>query len=83
MNKLEQQRKSQSILTQYQIQKEALVEFYMDKISKLPPKYIQEEDVIYRVLSDEESFLLEKMNELLEILKKQLGIETLYQLTDN
>lgn len=80
MNAIElEQLKEQSVLTQYQLQKEALVKLYADKISKLPVKWIQEEDKVYRVPSEEESLLSEELNEFLEILKKQLGIETLYK----
>lgn len=73
-----QQLKDKSIFEQFQFQKEVLIKIYADKISKLPVKWIQEEDEVYRVPSEEEKFLLDELNESLEILRKQFKIDTLY-----
>lgn len=73
-----QQFKDKSILEQFQLQKEVLIKIYANKISKLPVKWIQEEDEVYRVPSEEERLLLDELNEFLEILRKQFKIETLY-----
>lgn len=78
-NKEEQVLRHQSVLTQYQLEKEALVKHYSEKITKLPVKWEQHEDEVFRIQSEEEIFLLEEMHKFLEIRKKQLGIETVYE----
>lgn len=71
--------RQKSILTQYQLEKDALVKHYSGKIAKLPVKWEQHEDEVFRIQSEEEIFLLEEMHYFLEIRKKQLGIETVYE----
>lgn len=69
--------RQKSILTQYQIEKEALIKVYMEKFHNLPVKWEQWEDEVYRVPSEQESLLLEELNSLLRMLRNKLGIEEL------